>query len=99
MQIAHNVYAVLARKRARRRLAWKPWGGSASPLSSRSASCWGVVVCKTIVEERGQRMLGQRQRYFFYVNDNFDISALSRIELPLPWLAKPGISGVLAPKG
>jgi len=44
-------------------------------------------------------MLGQRQRYFFYVNDNFDISALSRIELPLPWLAKPGISGVLAPRG
>jgi len=29
----------------------------------------------------------------------FDVSALSRIELPLPWLAKPGISGVLAPRG
>jgi len=29
----------------------------------------------------------------------FDISALLRIELPLPWLAKPGISGVLAPRG
>ena len=34
-----------------------------------------VVLCKTIVEERGQRLLGERQRYFFYVTNDFDMTA------------------------
>lgn len=34
-----------------------------------------VVLCKTIVEERGQRVLGQRQRYFFYVTNDLDMTA------------------------
>jgi len=29
-----------------------------------------VVVCKTLLEERGQRSLGQRERYFFYVTND-----------------------------
>jgi hypothetical protein len=34
-----------------------------------------VVLCKTILEERGQRSLGQRERYHFYVTNDFTMSA------------------------
>ena len=34
-----------------------------------------VVLCKTIVEERGQRSLGQRERYFFYVTNDTTLTA------------------------
>lgn len=34
-----------------------------------------VVLCKSIVEERGQRLLDQKERYFFYVTNDFDMSA------------------------
>jgi hypothetical protein len=34
-----------------------------------------VVLCKSIVEERGQRLLDQKERYFFYVTNDFDITA------------------------
>ena len=34
-----------------------------------------VVLCKTLVEERGQRSLGQRERYHFYVTNDFTMSA------------------------
>ena len=34
-----------------------------------------VVVCKTIMEERGQRSLGQRERYFFYVTNDMTMTA------------------------
>lgn len=34
-----------------------------------------VVLCKTIIEERGQRLLGQKERYFFYVTNDFDMTA------------------------
>jgi len=34
-----------------------------------------VVLCKTIVEERGQRSLGQRERYHFYVTNDLTMSA------------------------
>jgi hypothetical protein len=34
-----------------------------------------VVLCKTIVEERGQRLLGQKERCFFYVTNDFDMTA------------------------
>ncbi|MBK8942679.1 MAG: transposase [Polyangiaceae bacterium] len=33
------------------------------------------TVCKTILEERGQRSLGQRERYHFYVTNDFTMSA------------------------
>jgi hypothetical protein len=34
-----------------------------------------VVLCKTIVEERGQLSLGQRDRYFFYVTNDRTMTA------------------------
>jgi hypothetical protein len=34
-----------------------------------------VVLCKTIVEERGQRSLGQRERYHFFVTNDRTMSA------------------------
>ena len=35
----------------------------------------GIVLCKTIVEERGQQTLGQRERYHFYVTNDLTMSA------------------------
>jgi hypothetical protein len=34
-----------------------------------------VVLCKTILEEKGQRCLGQRERYFFYVTNDWNMTA------------------------
>jgi hypothetical protein len=34
-----------------------------------------VVVCKTIVEEKGQLSLGQRERYFFYATNDLRMTA------------------------
>lgn len=34
-----------------------------------------VVVCKSIVEERGQRLLDEKQRYFFYVTNDLEMTA------------------------
>jgi len=34
-----------------------------------------VVLCKTIVEEKGQRSLGQRDQYFFYVTNDRTMTA------------------------
>lgn len=34
-----------------------------------------VALCKTILEEKGQRSLGHRERYFFYVTNDRTISA------------------------
>jgi hypothetical protein len=34
-----------------------------------------VVLCKTVMEERGQRSLGQRERYHFYVTNDPTMSA------------------------
>lgn len=34
-----------------------------------------VVVCKTILEERGQITLGHRERYFFYITNDWELTA------------------------
>ncbi len=34
-----------------------------------------VVLCKTIIEERGQRSLGQRERFFFYITNDRKLTA------------------------